>query len=141
MNSTSTSQSAFQTSSGFTLIEFIVALVILAVGSSLLVSFVTLTAHSADPMIQAQARSIATSYMDEILLRSASSGNCDDRATFESIDCYHGRSETPHDQFGNPIAVLSDYQVDVAVVGSQIEVRVTRGAKIDFRLQSIRGDY
>lgn len=60
------------TDSGFTLIEFVVAIVIIGIGAALLTSFITPTAGSADPMIQAQARSIATGYMDEILLAKPS---------------------------------------------------------------------
>ncbi len=141
MSSTPTRARMRRTNSGFTLIEFIVALVILAVGSTLLVSFVTLSAHNADPMLQAQSRAIAASYMDEILLRSASGGNCADRASYEWIDCYDGLSEPPRDQFGNPIAALSDYQVDVTVNGGQIDIRVRRGGQVDFTLQGFRGDY
>lgn len=130
---------------GFTLLEFIVALVILGLGSALLVSFLTPVARSADPMIQAQARAIATAYMDEILLRSFAGECSGGRGNWSGIQCYAGLNEAPHDQFGNAIGALADYQVEVAIGGStpatiQIQVRHDSG-RGGFTLVSQRGDY
>lgn len=132
--------------SGFTLIEFIVALVVLALGSALLLSFVAPAAGSADPMIQAQARAIASAYMDEVLLRDAGPGDCSGgRGQWDSIQCYNGLNEPPHDQFGNPIAALADYQVTVTITGSDpatIQVQVTHASgRGGFSLLSKRGNY
>ncbi len=56
---------------GFTLIELIIAVVVLAAAAAgVLLIYVQATASSADPMIRAQAQSIATAYMDEILLQA-----------------------------------------------------------------------
>lgn len=56
---------------GFTLIEMVVAIVILAIGAS---SFVLLinqsTIASVDPVIRQQAAAVGQSYLDEVLLRS-----------------------------------------------------------------------
>lgn len=134
---------------GFTLIEFIIALVVLGLGSALLVSFVTPTARSADPMLLAQSRAIATAYMDEILLRAY--GSCSDpgasRGDWEEIDCYNNLN-TPHppeNQFGNTIPALADYLVEVTVSSdSPAEITVTvahTSGRGGFTLESLRGDY
>lgn len=129
---------------GFTLIEFIIALVVLGLGSALLVSFVTPTARSADPMLVAQSRAIASAYMDEILLREFDGSCAGGRADWEGIGCYDGLSEAPHDQFGNPIGVLAAYQVGVTVGGDPATVAVTvthASGRGGFALESRRGNY
>src|SRR6056297_1796368 len=83
--------------SGFTLIEFVVSLVVLGLGSALLVSFVTPVSRSADPMIRAQSRAIASAYMDEILLRDFA-GDCTGvRGQWSGIQCYNDLNEQPTD--------------------------------------------
>ena len=134
-----------QKARGFTLIEFIVALVVLGLGSALLVSFVTPTAGSANPMIQAQSRAIAAAYLDEIVLR-AFDGDCSGgRGEWSGIQCYNGLIEAPRDQFGNAIPALADYQVAVTVGGgnpANIQVQVTHGSgRGGFSLESARGNY
>lgn len=133
---------------GFTLIEFIVALVIIGLGAAILTSFVAPTASSADPMLQAQARAIATGYMDEILLRKhdEEAGDCaGGRGNWASIRCYDGLVEPPTNQFGTPIGSLDNYQVSIAVNGSGpavIAVNVSHASgSVDFALQSQRGNY
>lgn len=130
---------------GFTLIEFIVALVVLGLGSALLVSFVTPTARSADPMILAQSRAVASAYMDEILLRSFDGDCSGGRGEWSGIQCYGGLDEAPRDQFGNPIAALADYRVQVSVSGgspAEIDVQISHaGGRGGFGLVSLRGDY
>lgn len=134
-----------QKARGFTLIEFIVALVVLGLGSALLVSFVTPTAGSANPMIQAQSRAIAAAYLDEIVLR-AFDGDCSGgRGEWSGIQCYNGLIEAPRDQFGNAIPALADYQVAVTVGGgnpANIQVQVTHSSgRGGFSLESARGNY
>lgn len=135
---------------GFTLIETIVALVLLGVaGAALLSVFITPIANSADPQIAAQGRAIATAYLEEILLRPYGSGPGDcsrsQRAEFDTVWCYAGLNETPTDQFGNPIAPLSDYAVEVAVGGNatlaSVQVRVRHPTGLDITLSGRRGNY
>lgn len=131
-------------SKGFTLIEFVVSLVVLGLGSALLLSFVTPALRSADPMIQAQSRAIAGAYMDEILLREFDGACGAERSEFSGVFCYDGLNESPTDQFGNTIARLADYTVSVGVTGSpaQIVVEVSHASgRGGFSLQSARGDY
>ena len=136
---------------GFTLIETIVALVIIGIaGAALLSVFITPIANSADPQIIAQARAVGTSYLDEILLRDYGTGpgNCvgTSRATWETIWCYDGLAQTPTDQFGNTIGALTDYTVNVAVSGDSttaaIVVNVAHNTGIaDITLESRRGNF
>lgn len=136
------------TASGLTLIEFVIAIVIIGIGAAILTAFVTPSARSADPMLQAQGRMIATAYMDEILLRrhDENPGDCTGgRGSWASIRCYDGLNEAPNDQFGNAIAALGDYQVAVTVNGAApavITVTVSHAAgAINYTLQSQRGAY
>ena len=124
------------------------ALVVIAGAAAILTAFITPTAESADPLIQAQARAIATGYMDEILLRKHDQdpGDCaGGRGNWASIRCYDGLNQAPTDQFGNPIAGLGDYQVGISVSGSSpasIVVNVTHATGIaNYTLRSQRGDY
>jgi|GEM_PF-1246680 len=135
--------------SGFTLIETVVALVLIGIaGAALLSVFITPVANSADPQLIAQGRSIATAYMDEILLRDHGGGGCvgDTRATWETIWCYDGLNEAPRDQFGNAIGALADFTVNVAATGSgdiaTVAVNVTHDSGIvNLTLESRRGNF
>ncbi len=134
---------------GFTLIETVVALVLIGIaGAALLSVFITPVANSADPQLIAQGRSIATAYMDEILLRDHGGSGCvgGSRGTWETIWCYDGLSEAPRDQFGNAISALADFNVTVAVGGNStvatVAVNVTHNTGIvDLTLESRRGNY
>lgn len=130
---------------GFTLIEFIIALVILAIGATLLFTFVTPTARSSDPLIQTQARAIASAYVDEILGQPFSGSDCSNRARFDHIGCYHGLNETPTNQFGSPLASLSAYSISVSVDANQnpapITVTVSHSSGRSLTLQALKGDY
>ncbi|MEX2500536.1 MAG: prepilin-type N-terminal cleavage/methylation domain-containing protein [Wenzhouxiangellaceae bacterium] len=134
---------------GFTLIEFIVALVIIGIaGAALLSAFITPVTNSADPQLIAQSRAIATSYMDEILLRDFGTGTCGgaSREDYDTIWCYDGLNEPPTDQFGNTIGALSDYNVDVTVAGdattATIVVNVSHPTGTgNLTLESRRGNY
>jgi MSHA pilin protein MshD len=130
---------------GFTLIEFVVALVVLGLGAALLTSFITPVTRSADPMIQAQARAIASAYMDEILLREFAGDCAGGRGEWSGIQCYNGLNEQPTDQFGDAILDLADYRVSVSVDGGSpanilVDVQHSSG-RTGFALQSARGDY
>lgn len=131
---------------GFTLIEFIIALVVIAVGASLLVNFVSSVAGSANPMLQAQARAVASAYMDEILLRDFNGSCAGDRSQFESVWCYHGLSENPRNQFDNIIPELTDYSVAVTVTADDDKAAITinvshSSGRADISLHSLRGNY
>jgi len=117
---------------GATLIEMVVSIVIISVSvTAVMMIVVQVGRSSADPMIRTQATAIAQAYMDEILVQSlndpdgAESGGAETgetRATFDDVSDYHGISDTggARDQRGVPIVGLEGYNVDVAVSASVI---------------------
>ena len=131
---------------GFTLIELVVAIVILGIGVG---AFITLinssTVASIDPLVKQQANAVARAYLEEILLQSfcdpdiagdctatcstgstcsnagctENTGAAETRPTFDDVCDY----DTPAivnavvtDQLGNPLPDLSDYRVSVDVI-------------------------
>ena len=140
---------------GFTLIESVIALVVLAAAAAgVLLIFAEATARSADPMIRAQAQSIAMGYMDEILLQAyadpetGATGATEEgtRSDYDDVWDYDGISDSPPmDRTGNAIAALGDYSVRVTVTGGApavITVTVSHvTGKVDFALISERADY
>lgn len=141
-------------SHGFTLIETIIALVVIAAAATgVLLIYAEATARSADPMIRAQAQSIAIAYMDEIMLQAyadpetGATGVREEgsRSQYDDIWDYDGINEDPTDRTGNTIGALSDYTVDVDVSGATpavITVTVSHvTGKVNYDLVSEREDY
>lgn len=116
------SYNAYNMSRGFTLIELVISIVIIAVGlTGTIFAILTATKYSADPMIKQQASSIAKSYLEEIIAKDfpsvvpcpAPSGG---RTTYTSVCDYHGLSDTGVvDQNGQAVANLSAYNVRVNI--------------------------
>jgi len=144
-----------QRHAGFTLVEAVVALVILAAAAAgVLLIFAGPMAASADPQIRAQARAIASSYMDEIVLREYGTGTGDcgasegQRGEYDNVGCYDWivDEQPPVNQLGDEIPQLAAYQVDVTVEpgdgGARITVRVRHDSgRVDYELVSNRGNY
>jgi MSHA pilin protein MshD len=114
---------------GFTLIEIIVTIVVLAIAGTTLLSVFTNTARtSADPMIQQQSISIAEAYMEEILLKdfndpqdveTGSREEGETRANYDDVQDYkYLQDKKVRDQNNNLIPQLSDYEVTVTVNGA-----------------------
>ena len=147
---------------GVTLVELIVSMVIISVASAgVLLAMTTVILGSADPQQLQQAVAIAEAYLEEIRQQPVTdpdgvSGEIN-RDEFDDIQDYNGLSEAPTDQTGAALPNLADYRVDVAIVASgalgpggsqvpaasafRIDVRLTRGVKIDLTLSSHRTDY
>ncbi len=119
---------------GFTLIELVVTLVVLAIAATALLSVFTSTVRgSADPVIQQQATTIAEAYVEEILLQafadptdpeqgaaSTEAGEIS-RALFDDVQDYNHLGTTQvRDQNDNPIAALAAYSVTVSVTGAAL---------------------
>ena len=104
--------------SGFTLLELITTIVVIAVAAPTLMSVFSSTIQtSADPMFQHQALSIAEAYMEEILLKDFAIGPETTRANFDDVRDYNGLTDVgARDQANNLIAGLNDYTVSVTVV-------------------------
>lgn len=149
--------------SAFTLIEIIVTIIVLGVAATALLSvFTNLIRGSADPVIQQQATTVAEAYLEEIMLRSfddpqgGESGTDEGeagRADYDDVKDYRSLASGPAaDQFGNPIAALSDYTVTVAVVNAglngivvadslRVDVSVSHPAIATITLSGYRTNY
>jgi MSHA pilin protein MshD len=106
--------------SGFTLIELVVAIVIItAAGGTLLGLLASMSRSSAELMVRSQCANIANAYLSEIL--STSFNDPDGlpeagRANFDNVGDYNGLSNVGvEDRFGNAVASLDDYTVNVTV--------------------------
>ncbi len=108
--------------SGFTLLEIITTVVVIAVAAPTLMSVFSSTIQtSADPMFQHQALSIAEAYMEEILLKDFAIGPETTRASFDDVRDYNGLTDVgARDQANNLIAGLNDYTVSVTVANDSL---------------------
>lgn len=118
-------------SRGFTLIEMIVILVVVSIAAVALIGvFTTSVARSADPMLRVQAVAIAQGYLEEALLQpyqdpdGGETGTCEEgaRVNYDDVQDYDCINDTGGalDQFGNPLAGLGAYNVDVTVSGTNL---------------------
>lgn len=141
---------------GVTLIELVVSIVVVSIAATAVLGVLSWnTAHSADAMVISQAASVAEAYLEEISLRPFDDPDGTDgegaRADFDDVDDYDGLFNAGvADQFGNPVAALSRYDVAVSVTPSaaltgvpqtdalRIDVRVTRAPYVDFVLTGYR---
>lgn len=105
---------------GMTLVELIVAIVIIAVGLAGVLSVFNNTVRaSADPMVQKQLMAIAEGMMDEVMLLPFASGpgtgtGCGARAQFDNLDDFAGYTNQPVCDYDG-VQVLNGYTVSVAV--------------------------
>lgn len=143
---------------GFTLIELIIAMVIISVALGGVLSVLNYTSlHSADPVLRHQALAIAEAYMEEITLKQYADPDIDgeaSRALFDDVDDYNGLADSgARDQAGNAIAGLDGYNVSVSVApqnygpagaeiaGLRIVVTLTDPAGESLALTGYRADY
>lgn len=142
---------------GFTLVEMIVAIVILGVGlAGVMLAFSTAARGNADPVVHQQMLAIAEEMMEEIQLKPYSSASnsapagCA-RDTYNDVSDYQGYATSGQicTVDGVAIAELASYSVSVGVAtGSlagvaaarRITVTVTRGSD-SFALTGWRTDY
>lgn len=134
-------------SRGFTLIELVVSIVIIAVAvTGVMLGYATLIRGSADPMVSYQAVAIAEAYLEEITSKSFYPGSGSTRAEFDDVLDYNGRVEPPHDSSDTPIAELAGYQVSIAVAAMplngepayRIAVTVSDGGSVAYTLVGYR---
>ena len=118
-------------SKGFTLLEILVTIVVLAIAASAILGvFSSSIRSSADPLLQQQAVAIAEAYLEEIQLKNfadptqietggAESG--ESRSNYDDIQDYDGLNDTgARDQNNNAIAALASFNVQVTVQGRAI---------------------
>lgn len=136
---------------GFTLIELIIFIVVVAVGMVGILKVMDVTVKSsADPIVRKQAAALADSIMEEILLKSyahdvtATAGT--NRATYDNVDDYNGLTQTA---FTDLPAALSGYMIAIAVAApaplngvtmKKVTVTVSRGGE-SISMSGYRADY
>lgn len=149
---------------GFTLIEMLIAIVVLAAGVTGIFAAITQNAgSSADPMIKQQAIIIAQGYLEEATLKAyndpdgGETGTCEEAARIQyddvaDYDCVNDAAGAV-DQFGNTLAGLGAYNVSVnvstvnigapAVTTRRVDVTVTHDqfAAINMTLTAYRAAY
>jgi MSHA pilin protein MshD len=144
---------------GVTLIELVVAITIVSIAATAVLGAMSaITTRSADAMIQQQAIAVAQAYLEEILQRPVLDpdgvGPESGRGAFDNTDDYNGLADSgAHDQFGNAIAALADYNVAVSVAQSsaltgiaaasvrRIDVTVTHTSGVTVNLSGYRTAY
>jgi MSHA pilin protein MshD len=144
---------------GFTLIELIVAITIVAIAATTIMGVMAAVAsRSADSMLQQQAIAIAQAYLDEIEQRWVVDPNGTPpntgRGSWDLVDQYNGLNNIgAQDQFGNAITTLSAYTVSVNVSQStalpgitaanarRIDVTVTTAPNVTVVLSGYRTNY
>lgn len=108
-------------SRGFTLIELIVSIVVIAVAmAAILGVFSSIATRSAQSMVETQAAQIACAYLNEVLLRSFADPDAipaePSRDKFDDVGDYNGLVDVGvRDQYNQPVAGLSQYNVAVQV--------------------------
>lgn len=144
-------------SSGFTLVEMIIAIVIIGVGlAGALLAFNTTVKSSADPMIRKQMLAVAEEMLEEILLKPYAPApgtitGCN-RASADDVSDYVAYTDQPVcDIDGTAVTGLNGYTVSVAVDASaslgalatgvkKVTVTVKRGSE-SLSLSGWRTDY
>ena len=118
---------AMRATRGFTLVEALLAMVVLGIGlAGLLVAFNTIGKRSADPLVHKQMSAIAQELLEEISLKpyavaaNAAPTGCA-RDTFNDVADYHGYSRTGICTIdGTAVAALASYSVSISVTSSAL---------------------
>ncbi len=144
---------------GTTLIELVIAIVIVSIAVSAVLKALSMTiGYSADPMLRHQAVAIAEAYLEEIFLKSFDDPNGVDgeasRTLYDDVNDYNGLVDVgARDQFNAALAGLDDYTVTVAVTASSalpsiastdlflISITITHAADINFTVSAYRANY
>ena len=129
-------------SQGFTLIEMVIAIVVLAAAvSGILFSLTANIGRSADPMIQQQAIIIAQAYLEEAVLKpyndpdGGETSSCEEaaRIQYDDVADYDCINDTAGalDQFGGTLPGLGNYNIAVNVSSVNIGAPAVTARRID----------
>jgi MSHA pilin protein MshD len=137
----------FTRSAGVTLVELIVALVIMGVALAGMVAVYTVTTRSSvDPVIVQQMQAIADNMMEEILMKPFAKGpGTGARINYDDVRDYQGYDSLTKgipDVEGNVIAGLERYRVVVSVAESAGLPNVPSGDAllVTVTVSDMRGD-
>ncbi len=154
--------SCSRTQRGMTLVELVIAIVIVGIAAAALYSaMASITVRSADPMLRQQSLMLAEAYLEEILAQAYAGpeiapvpSSCAERAYFDEVLDYRSLDQQPPcDAQGNMLTQLAGYRVQVSVTDSSladgaasvparyVEVRVTDPAGQELVLGGYRGNY
>ena len=106
--------------SGFTLIELVVAMVIIGVGlAGVMTAYNQVVLSSVNPLVRKQLLSVAEGMMEEVMLEQFAPAagvivGCN-RAAADDVRDYDGYDQPVCDVDGNALAELNGYRVAVAV--------------------------
>jgi MSHA pilin protein MshD len=142
----SSSVSRLQNQRGVTLVEMVIAIVIISIAAvALLQGLGFQTGRNVDPMIQSQSQALASQYLDEVLGKSffdpsndprlnpslsrdnARAGSedtsardldGDNRILFDNVYEYQGYDEPVQNRDGSAIAELAGYQIAITIDNS-----------------------
>lgn len=103
---------------GFTLIEMIVAIVIIGTCASTMLGLMSaISARSAETLVTHHATTIANAYLQEALSMPFAAGpGTGARANLDDVADYNFTDNGAHDRFGNAIPGLGGYQVQITSV-------------------------
>ena len=135
----------YRRQAGVTLIELIVAIVIVGVAvASVMGVFAATSTRSVDAMMRSQATAIASAYLEEIQGKSFDpQPGTANRQDYDDVNDYNNLTDAgAHDQNGNSIAGLDRYQVSVGVTpdNSLPGVAGTDAYRIDVRVTDPAGN-
>ena len=145
---------------GFTLLELVVTLVLLAIAAIAISGLVAqISGRSASPVLQTQALYLAEGYLEEAMLKAYADPDGIDEGCGVSRDLWDDVGDyaclatpaAPTDSAGVSVAGLSRYRISMTVepatsVGGattrRVEVRVTHvDGGFDLRLAALRAQY
>lgn len=118
---------------GFTLIELVILVVVLAVGfTGIITVYVQSVRASADPLLQTQAQLLAESLLEEAAAKTFLPGPGNTRDTWDDIDDYVGYDATspPTDATGAVIVGLEAFRAAFSVAGDTLAGRAGKRIEV-----------